>query len=599
LKKTLVYGFSLFKTALTADDIINYLDVPKVILYLNKSFEENPDPNPYTVLPNAAGLITGLGNVCQGQNAVTYSVPAIANADSYNWILPDGVTGTSTTNSITVNYARSFTSGTITVKGHNNLGDGAPSSLAITTSPLPAGAGIISGNTSVCAGENQVTYTVPAIDNALSYTWTLPTGVTGTSATNSITVDYAKTAVSGNITVKGHNDCGDGEVSTLPITVNQLPVILTRDTAVTCGGSVPLLPTINYSGSGALKYKWTPATGLDNDAIAYPSSSSANNITYTLTVTTSAGCTVSKDIAVTVIPLIVNAGTDKTANSGETIQLDRVTTDYSGGGTLKYKWTPVTGLNSDTIAYPTSTVTGKITYAVTVTTPNGCTATDTVVVSLVPMAKPVIGIVSVNSADKNVVVWNKPVSTGIDSYNVYRETNTTNVYEKIGTVPYDSLSVYVDNQSAPDIKSNKYELSILDRNGLESALSDPHKTMHLSINKGMNGTWNLIWEPYEGFNVSTYNIYRGTTANTLNFLDATSGSSSQYSDTSAPTGDVYYQLEVISPTLINPSKAPSSLQRSKESGSSTTTTLVSYNSSRSNIASNGVNGINDPEGGNN
>ncbi len=201
------------------------------------------------------------------------------------------------------------------------------------------------------------------------------------------------------------------------------------------------------------------------------------------------------------------------------------------------------------------------------------------------MEKPQIGIVSVNSSNKNIVVWNKPVTTGIESYSIYRETNTSDVYDKIGSVPYSDLSIFVDNSSNPDVKSNKYKLSIFDKSGQESSLSDPHKTMHLSINKGQNNTWNLIWESYTGFTPSTFNIYRGSSLSSLSFIDATSGSSNQYSDISSPSGDVYYQLEVISPTLITPSQVNSSLQKTKESES---TILVTYNSSRSNVATNSV-----------
>ena len=119
--------------------------------------------------------------------------------------------------------------------------------------------------------------------------------------------------------------------------------------------------------------------------------------------------------------------------------------------------------------------------------------------------------------------------------------------------------------------------------------------MHLSINKGQNNTWNLIWEPYEGFTVSTYNIYRGTSANSLSFLDAVSGTNTQFSDISAPTSDVYYQLEVVSPMLISPTKVSTFIQKSKESN---TATMISYNSSRSNIATNSVSGINELTGDN-
>jgi len=384
--------------------------------------------------------------------------------------------------------------------------------MSFTVTLLPETAGVISGMQTICPGESAVTYTVPAINNALSYTWTLPSGVTGTSTSDTIHVKYALDAISGTISVKGHNDSGDGVASSLAITVNQLPVIELNDTSIACGGSIQLYPFVQYSGSGTLKYKWTPSTGLNSDTIATPFATCVNNITYTLTVTT----------------------------------------------------------------------------------PNGCVASNSLKIAILPMNQPEIGIVSVSN-NKNRVVWNKPVTTGIASYYIYKETNTTNVFEKIGTVSYDSMSVFVDSLSYPDVKSNKYKLSILDRNGLESALSDYHKTMHLSINKGQNNTWNLIWEPYEGFSVSTYNIYRGTSPNSLSYLDGTSGSSTQYSDISAPSGDVYYQLEVISPTLISPSKVLASMQKSVNTVTTSSAT-GSYNSSRSNIATNDISGLNDLEG---
>ena len=308
--------------------------------------------------------------------------------------------------------------------------------------------------------------------------------------------------------MKGHNDCGDGEISTLPVTVNQSPTFTVSDKTVFCAESFTLANTSDFVGSENLKFKWTPSTGLNNDTIANPTASVTNNITYT----------------------------------------------------------------------------------VAVTTPNGCTTTGEVNVKIKPMEQPRIGIVGVNSSNKNIVVWNKPTTSGIDAYSIYRETTVSDVYEKVGSVPYSDLSVFTDNSSNPTVKSNKYKLSIVDKSGLETQLSDPHKTMHLTINKGQNNTWNLIWEPYTGFNVLTYNIYRGSSATSLNFIDATSGSSTQFSDVNAPSGDVYYQLEVISPALVSPSLVKSASQKITDAENSV---AVSYNSSRSNIASNFSSGIND------
>lgn len=453
------------------------------------------------ILPSASGSIWGPAAVYQGQANVEFIVSPIDNATSYIWTLPSGFTGTSTSNTISVSFAKTATSGTISVFGRNMHGDGVAAKLQVVVNSLPKDAGKITGYSVVCQGENQVSYTVPAIDYASTYVWTLPSGATGTSLTNTIVVNYGKTAVSGSVSVVGKNDWGVGAAASLPVTVHQLPVIGLRDTTLTYGSTLALSPAINYTDGGTLKYKWTPATGLLNDTIANPIITVINPITYTLTLTTPYGCTASKDVKI--------------------------------------------GLKT--------------------------------------MDKPVIGIVGIVNS-KNRIAWNKPVSQGVASYLIYKETVVSDVYDKIGTVPYDSLSVFVDVNSAPDVKSNKYKISILDKGGMESVASDAHKTMHLSINKGQNGTWNLIWEPYEGFKPLTYNIYRGTSATNLNFLDATSASSTQYTDLEAPASNVYYQLEVISPNLVSPTKATSILR----AGNSIAAT---YNSSRSNVVAGIVNGL--------
>ena len=91
----------------------------------------------------------------------------------------------------------------------------------------PEAAGTITGTTPVCQGDTGVSYTVPTIADAETYSWTLPFGATIASGTNtnSIKVDYSTTASSGDITVKGINSCGgDGTASSLAITVHPLPV---------------------------------------------------------------------------------------------------------------------------------------------------------------------------------------------------------------------------------------------------------------------------------------------------------------------------------------------------------------------------------------
>ena len=171
------------------------------------------------------------------------------------------------------------------------------------------------------------------------------------------------------------------------------------------------------------------------------------------------------------------------------------------------------------------------------------------------MTTPEICVVSVNELNKNEIVWNKSESVIIDKYNIYKESGTTNDFYLIGQVNYTDYSTFVDNNSNPNINSNHYKISLIDDCDLETDKSLPHKTMHLTINKGMGNNWNLIWEPYDGFLVQTYNIYRGTTIDNLELLASVPASVKQYTDVSAPSGILYYQIEVICPNSCNPTKS--------------------------------------------
>ncbi|MFH1121193.1 MAG: serine hydrolase [Bacteroidota bacterium] len=88
-------------------------------------------------LPGCGVTITGPSGVCRGDSLVTYTVSEITNATSYHWSLPEGVTGTSITNIITVSFGPSAVSGDIVVKGVNIYGEGAAATGTVTVNPMP------------------------------------------------------------------------------------------------------------------------------------------------------------------------------------------------------------------------------------------------------------------------------------------------------------------------------------------------------------------------------------------------------------------------------------------------------------------------------
>ena len=323
-------------------------------------------------LPEAAGPITGPGTVCQGQSSVVYSVPTIANAVTYLWTLPNGITGAGTTNSITISFGTSSLSGNITVRGKNSCGEGPSSTLPVIVNPLPVKTGQITGTATVCQDQNAVVYTVPTIPNATSYIWTLPFGAEGTSTTNSITVDYGSSAVSGNISVSGRNTCGDGTASTLAIAVNPLPAAASTiiGPATACQGYSALVysvPTI----ANATSYIWTLPDGAIGTSTTKSIIVSYNHTAVSGSITVkgrnSCGDGTASTLAVTVNPLPVAVG----PITGPTIvyqgQSSVVYSTPTIDNSTSFIWTLPVGAtgtsttNNITVNYDANAVSGNIT----------------------------------------------------------------------------------------------------------------------------------------------------------------------------------------------------------------------------------------------
>ena len=106
----------------------------------------------------------------------------------------------------------------------------------------------------------------------------------------------------------------------------------------------------------------------------------------------------------------------------------------------------------------------------------------------------------------------------------------------------------------------------------EFQLYDFHKSIHLTINAGQGGAWNLIWDGYIGnFTFGSYAIYRGLDSTTMTLLTQIQSNLSSYTDLNPPSDTVFYQIEVINPFGCYPD-------------SIFTKVNTNYNSSRSNVA---------------
>lgn len=143
--------------------------------------------------------ISGGGNIVSGQG--TYQIEV-------NWTFPGNRT-------VSVNYENA-----------SGCAATAPATFAVTVMGRPGFAGWISGTDELCAGTTGVVYSVDPIQNATGYEWTVPDGAMIVSGENTpeITVDFSLSAVSGEVTVIGTNNCGYGLMgSSFDVTVYPIP----------------------------------------------------------------------------------------------------------------------------------------------------------------------------------------------------------------------------------------------------------------------------------------------------------------------------------------------------------------------------------------
>lgn len=249
-----------------------------------------------------------------------------------------------------------------------------------TYCPPPAAAGPITGPQNICKPSAGNVYTVAPIQDATLYVWTVPAGATITagSNTNSITVSFDETAVSGDITVYGSSNCGNGAPSSLAVAVNPMPVPVITGANPACQGS-----GYTYSTeTGMSGYVWTVSAGGQITAGAGTASitvlwNSTGAQSLSVTYTSAAGCPATTPtvfpVQVSGLPSPTIAGSDlMCANSG----LYVYTTE---DGFSNYTWTVSAGgvIVSGQGTYQVEvnwTTAGSKTVTVNYTNTSGCFA---------------------------------------------------------------------------------------------------------------------------------------------------------------------------------------------------------------------------------
>jgi hypothetical protein len=152
-----------------------------------------------------------------------------------------------------------------TITPTSDLGcSGGTYTATVTVGVTPAVPGAISGPAVVC-GLTTATYSIAPVTDATTYTWTVPTGITGMTilsgqGTTSINVSISAAIPSSTITVTAGNGCGTSATQSLSITRKPLVSGAISGPTSACG-----ITSATYSITpvfGATSYTWTLPAGV-------------------------------------------------------------------------------------------------------------------------------------------------------------------------------------------------------------------------------------------------------------------------------------------------------------------------------------------------
>ena len=368
-------------------------------------------------LPADAGSISGSDYICEGEEGLIYSIAPVANASSYVWTIPNGFTIVSgeNSNSITVDVDETATDGIIQVYAINACNAGNPSPEFLVTVNLKPGPALnLTGPSSVCLDQDNVQYSIDAVNGSTSYNWNVPSGATIVAGNHSrqITVNFDKTAVTDEISVAAYNYCGEGARASQLITVNELPVafagldqnLCKNNTSLTA--NVPSVGTGTWSilqGAATISNSNDPKTGVSNLA------KGENVFVWTVDNGT---CSISDTVSIFNNTAVVSAGND--ISLCETTYALKGNTPSVGTGI----WTVIDGsVTINVPSSPTSTISNikrGINTLVWTITNKACESSDTVLITNNMPSVPVPGNSDNTCGDEYQLIAETPsIGTGV------------------------------------------------------------------------------------------------------------------------------------------------------------------------------------------
>jgi len=308
------------------------------------------------------------------------------------------------------------------------------SCIATDTIIVTVGSASISAgpDTSICLGDS----TQLNATGGISYLWTPATGLSDNTIANPMATPIITTSYIVSVT----DSLGCIGIDTVIVTVDTLPiVIMSGDTSICLGDCVQI------SASGGSSYLWTPGGSLSDSTIFNPIACPIITTTYYVDVINSTACFSQDSLTVTVnsIPIIIT-NNDTSICIGACVQLNTI------GGT-NYSWSPTTGLSNAAIPNPVACPIITTTYIVTGIGVNGCSSSDTVIITINPLPTVDAGVDQGICSVGSVVIGGTPTGP----------VGATYVWSPLATLNDNTLA----NPTATPTVTTTYTVTVTDTNG--------------------------------------------------------------------------------------------------------------------------------------
>jgi len=431
-----------------------------------------------TVYPTPTVTVPASATYCNGVAVPASNFTSTPAGGTFSWTNTNAAIGLAASGAgntpafMATNLTGTTISGTITVTPTANGCIGTSSNYTISVNPTPTVT--VPASATYCAGDPVLASAFTSNVVGATFAWTNTNSAIGLAASgtgNTPTFTSANTTglpIISTITVTPTANGCVGTPSSYTITVNPIPAAPTALSITICPNNSTTLTATAPGGT----YEWydAPVAGtllITNASYTTPVLSTTT--TYYVQ-TTINGCVGPRTaVTVTISPLlIVDAGLNDSICFGDSYTLGVI----PNGVGYSYVWDEPTNMGFSNIFNPTVTPTATTTYTVTVTDPNNCVGSDTVIIFADPELLLTMGITNV-------------------SCNSFCDGQTTVVVNG-GTTPYNySWSSGGTTNTETNLCPNLYTVTVTDDFGC-SATGDTTVTEPSAITVNITSTVNPL-----------------------------------------------------------------------------------------------------------